>query len=96
MMRVTPDLTGTGDKALKWYKKHLKIYPLETGPRESRVINMTGIGLNTLAPEDGSAFAMLNEIIQYEPSGLFEMEQLGKLASLGIVKGKPHGRVKTL
>ena len=89
MMRGAPDVTGTGDKALAWYKKYLKVYPLDTGPRESQAINMTGKGINSLAPEDGSAFAMLNDIIQYEPSELFEMEQLGKLASLGIVKGKP-------
>jgi len=31
---------------------------------------------------------MLNEIIQYEPSELFSEEQLGKLATLGIEKGK--------
>ena len=42
---------------------------------------MTGKGINSLVPEDGSAFSMLSEIIQYEPLGLFEMEQLGKLAS---------------
>lgn len=89
MMRGAPENTGTGDKALEWYKKYLKVYPLETGPRESRAINMTGKGINSLTPEDGSAFEMLNEIIQYEPSALFEMEQLGKLASLGIAKGKP-------
>ena len=82
------DLAGTGDKAFEWYKKYLKIHPLETGPRESRAINMSGKGINSLAPEDGSAFRMLNEIIQYEPSELFELEQLSKLASLGIVKGK--------
>ena len=44
MMRGAPDVVGTGDKALEWYKKYLRIYPLETGPRESRAINMSGKG----------------------------------------------------
>ena len=32
---------------------------------------------------------MLNEIIQYEPTELFNAELLGRLATLGIEKGKP-------
>ena len=32
---------------------------------------------------------MLNEIVQYEPKELFGAEQLGRLATLGIRKGKP-------
>ena len=32
---------------------------------------------------------MLNEIIQYEPTELFSHELLGRLATLGIEKGKP-------
>ena len=32
---------------------------------------------------------MLNEIIQYEPTELFSAELLGRLATLGIEKGKP-------
>jgi hypothetical protein len=47
------------------------------------------MGSNSLVPENGSAFDLLNEIIQYEPKELFGAEQLGRLASLGIVKGQP-------
>ncbi len=47
------------------------------------------MGANTLPPEDASAFEMLNEIIQYEPTELFDKELLGRLATLGIEKGKP-------
>ena len=39
-------------------------------------------------PEDFSAFEMLNEIIQYEPTELFDTELVGRLATLGIEKGK--------
>ena len=42
-----------------------------------------------LPPEDGSVFDMLNSIIQHEPTSLFNPEMLGRLATLGIEKGKP-------
>jgi hypothetical protein len=80
---------GNGDQAVAWFKERFKVYPLATGPRQGKVTNTSGMGANTLPPEDGSAFEMLNEIIQYEPSELFEPEQLGRLATLGIEKGKP-------
>lgn len=80
---------GNGDQAVKWFKDRLKVYPLATGPREHTAVNCSGIGANTLPPEDASVFTMLNEIIQYEPTELFDKELLGRLATLGIEKGKP-------
>jgi len=80
---------GTGDQAVKWFKERLKVYPLATGPRKNKAVNTSGMGANTLPPEDGFVFEMLNEIIQYEPAELFSAEQRGRLASLGIEKGKP-------
>ncbi len=88
MMRGWGDV-GVGDKATAWFKQNLKVYPLATGPRQGKYTNTAGVGLNSLAPEDGSAFELLNEIIQYEPKELFGAEQLGRLATLGIVQGKP-------
>lgn len=88
MMRGFGDV-GTGDKAVAWFKQRLKAYPLATGPREHTVSDVSGKGANTLPAEDGSVFAALNEIIQYEPTALFDKELLGKLATLGIEKGKP-------
>ena len=88
MMRGFGEL-GSGGQAVKWFKERLKIYPLATGPRESMAVNAGGLGINSLPPEDGSAFTMLNEIIQHEPTELFNPEMLGRLASLGIEKGKP-------
>ena len=80
---------GTGEEAVRWFKERLKIYPLATGSRNNNAVNASGLGINSLPPEDGSAFAMLNEIIQHEPPELFNPEQLGRLATLGIEKGKP-------
>lgn len=88
MMRGWGDI-GIGEEAMDYFRQNLKIYPLATGPREFKVVNTNGLGLNSLAPEDGSAFELLNEVIQYEPTSLFSAEMLGKLASLGIKKGEP-------
>jgi hypothetical protein len=88
MMRGWGDI-GTGEKAVDYFRQNLKIYPLVAGPRLGKYINTNEIGLNSLVPEDGSAFEMLNEIIQYEPKELFGAEQLGRLATLGIIKGQP-------
>jgi len=90
---------GTGEQAVDWFRRHLKVYPLETGPRQAKFTNGTGVGTNSLVPEDGSAFEMLNEIVQYEPKELFGAEQLGRLASLGIRKGRPfnpHERMRRI
>lgn len=81
---------GNGDQAVSWFKERLKVYPLATGPRQHTAVNTSGMGANTLPPEDGTAFEMLNEIIQYEPSELFDKELLGRLATLGIEKGKSY------
>jgi len=80
---------GTGDEAVEWFAQHLKVYPLADSARSGNFVNGTGAGTNSLAPEDGSVFEMLNEIVQHEPSELFGPEQLGRLATLGIRKSEP-------
>jgi len=89
---------GNGDQAVKWFGKRLKVYPL-SATRKGNYSNVSGIGINSLPPEDGSAFEMLNEIVQYEPTDFFSMEQLGRLATLGIEKGKafkPDARMEKI
>jgi hypothetical protein len=88
MMRGWGDV-GTGDQAVDWFKQHLKVYPLASGPRKANYSNTAGLGLNSLPSEDGSVFEMLNEIIQHEPGELFGAEQLGRLAALGMRQGEP-------
>ena len=98
MMRGWGDV-GIGDKATEWFKQNLKVYPLASGFRQGNFITTSGMGANSLPPEDGSAFEMLNEIIQYEPKELFGPEQLGRLASLGIIKGQafnPDARMQRI
>ena len=83
---------GTGDAAVQWFKERLKVYPLASGPRDNTATNVSGMGINSLAPEDGSVFEMLDEIIQYEPTALFDDALLGNLATLGIEKGNTFAR----
>ncbi|NDR58743.1 DUF1254 domain-containing protein [Aliiruegeria sabulilitoris] len=89
LVRANTAVIGTGDEAMQYYRDNLRIYPLETGPREGRYIDCGHMPGNSLVPEDGSAFRWLHEIVSYEPADLFDKEQLGRLASLGIEKGKP-------
>jgi hypothetical protein len=88
-IRANAAKVGFGEKALEYYRKHAKIYPLKTGPRPPVVKNVTGIAWNSLVPEDASAFEWMHEVIDYEPAEAFGKELLGRLASLGIEKGKP-------
>jgi hypothetical protein len=88
-IRANAAVVGFGEKALEFYRNNAKIYPLKTGPRAPRIKNVTGAPTNTLVPEDASAFQWMHEIIDYEPAEAFDRELLGRLASLGIVKGKP-------
>ncbi|MGB5278634.1 MAG: DUF1254 domain-containing protein [Gammaproteobacteria bacterium] len=89
LLRGNTDVIGTGDEAFDYYKKNLKIYPLKSGPRKGNYIDAGHMPTNTLVPEDWRAFKWLHEIISYEPQDVFNIEQRGKLASLGIEKGKP-------
>ena len=88
-LRANADVVGFGDKALKFYRDNAKVYPLKSGPREPRVKDITGVPFNTLVPENAAAFKWMHEIINYEPAEAFGKELLGKLASVGIEKGKP-------
>jgi hypothetical protein len=91
-IRANAAVVGFGDKALEFYRKHAKVYPLKTGPRPPVVKNVTGIPWNSLVPEDASAFEWMHEIIDYEPAEAFGKELLGRLASLGIVRAALRAR----
>jgi hypothetical protein len=88
-IRANAAVVGFGEKALEFYRNNAKIYPLKTGSREPHIQNVTGIPTNTLVPENTTAFQWMHEIIDYEPVEAFSKELLGRLASLGIEKGKP-------
>jgi hypothetical protein len=88
-IRANAAKVGFGDKAIKYYQDNAKVYPLKSGPRAPVVKNVSNIAWNSLVPEDASAFEWMHEIINYEPAEAFGKELLGKLASIGILQGKP-------
>jgi hypothetical protein len=51
----------------------------------------SGQAFSTIPPNDFSYYEMLNEIVQEQPATSLDAEQMGSLAAIGIVKGKPFG-----
>ena len=50
----------------------------------------SGLAFNTIPPSDFGFFELLNELVQDEPAGSnTNIELMGDLAAIGIVKGKP-------
>ena len=95
-IRANKDVVGAGEKAMKFMRENCRVYPLSKGPQKGNYRNITGVPSNTLVPEDGSAFRWMHEIISYEPAEAFGRELLGKLASIGIERGKPFNPDKRM
>jgi len=55
----------------------------------TRFVEASGKSYNTIPPSDYSFFEMINENVQQEPAGSYDVELAGQLAAIGIVKGKP-------
>jgi hypothetical protein len=50
---------------------------------------LSGVVMNTIPPNDWSAYEMLDEAVQQEPATALDAELMGPLAAIGIVKDKP-------
>jgi hypothetical protein len=49
----------------------------------------SGKAFNTIPPTGVAFYELLNELVQAEPAGSTDIELMGQLAAIGIVKGKP-------
>ena len=56
---------------------------------ETKFVEASGKSFNTIPPNDYTFFEMINENVQQEPAGSYDVELAGQLAAIGIVKGKP-------
>ena len=56
---------------------------------ETKFIEASGKAFNTIPPADYGFFEMINENVQQEPAGGYDVELAGQLAAIGIVHGKP-------
>jgi len=56
---------------------------------ETTFVEGSGKAFNTIPPSDFGFFELLNELVQEEPAGSGDIELMGQLAAIGIVKGEP-------
>jgi hypothetical protein len=56
---------------------------------ETKFVEGSGVAFNTIPPNDFSYWESVHELVQQEPAGAGEPELMGRLAAVGIVKGKP-------
>jgi len=82
---------GSTKPGVESVKKNLKIYQLSdaANPPAMKFVNGSGIPSNFVAPGDYAYWALLNQVIQEEPSEGADPTMMGLFASVGIVKGKP-------
>ena len=63
--------------------------PIRRRDPETTFVEGSGKAFNTIPPSDFGFFELLNELVQEEPAGSTDIELMGDLAAIGIVKGKP-------
>jgi hypothetical protein len=56
---------------------------------ETVFVEGSGKAFNTIPPTDGDFYEFLNELVQEQPAGSADIELMGELAAIGIVKGEP-------
>lgn len=71
-------------------RDNLVVYPLSQAddPPAMEFINVSGTKMNTILPMDTTFFERIDEVVQKEPEGFLDLEVLGMLRSIGIVKGQ--------
>jgi hypothetical protein len=64
---------------------------------ETKFVEGTGLSFNTIPPSDFGFYELLNELVQDEPvDSNTNIELMGDLAAIGIVKGKPFNPDKRM
>jgi len=84
--RYVPGTHGTA--VASFLAGHAPLGAATTVPA-TRFVDVTGLPVNTLFPNDFSFWEVVNELIQQEPPEAGDPETLGLLASVGIVHGQP-------
>ena len=77
--------------ALEPLRNRFRIYPLSMidNPPGGRVVNASGVKINTIHANDYGYWDELNAVVQYEPADAFDPEIVGQFAAVGIKKGEP-------
>ncbi len=79
---------GQGTSIGDYLKGDAKLGPLSKY-KKARLIDGTGMTINTLPPSNFQHYVMLNEMIQTEPATALNPEIAGFAEAIGIEKGKP-------
>ena len=67
-----------------------RVRPAPAAPvPETVFVEGSGKAFNTVPPSDFGFFELMNEVVQDEPAGSTDVELMGQLAAIGIVKGEP-------
>jgi len=64
-----------------------------------RLVEGSGVAINTVPPNDFGHYEMLNALVQMEPAEALDVELAGQFAAIGIVKGKefaPDARMREI
>lgn len=89
MTRAFIEDSGTDEEAVEYYKKYVKVYPLNSGERaDAKCISISNIPATSIPSKDISFFNVLNSVVQYEPRSIFTPYEAGLLKSIGIEKGQ--------
>lgn len=80
---------GFGTSVATLLEGHVHPDPAPDIP-ETKFVEGSGLAFNTIPPSDFGFFELLNELVQDEPADSnSNIELMGDLAAIGIVKGKP-------
>lgn len=73
------------------FHNQFKMYPLAQAgnPPPTKIINGSGLYLNTIHANTVKFYDEINQVVQEEPTSAVDPEIAGQLAAIGIVKGKP-------
>jgi hypothetical protein len=88
-LRISPYVAGgRGTSIAQFLQGDVPLSPPLSAP-PIRVVEGTGLAINTIPPNDISFFEMLDAAIQDERQEAIDPEIYGQLAALGIAKGTP-------
>jgi hypothetical protein len=80
---------GQGTSIAEFLSGKAKLAKIIPPPPPAVFHEGSGKVINTIPPNDFSAYELLNEVVQQEPATTIDAELMGSLAAIGIVKGKP-------
>ena len=80
---------GSGTSVATLLDGEVPFAPAATEVPETTFVEGTGKAFNTIPPTDARFFETVHALLQEEPADAGDMEIVGHLGELGIVKGKP-------